>query len=612
VSSLLTVQPLDDVAATGTATLHAQPGEFESVQVMLRGRSGRRLDDVTVSLAKLVGPDGAVIGGNDITVYREAYTRIWTPSDQEGWCRYFNPNDTTFCGIPVVPTPDGSYENRTWKCGNGVAPALDPRRCLFPDALVPERDPFYRENRNAFPLDVPAGENRMAWIDVHVPAHASPGTYTGTVILRAAGVARRNLTLNVEVATVPLPAYGTRPDLDLGGGVNVNPNLCASGAHTCAGDAAEQYRLMHLYTRASIENRMPILNPAPGAPTTATARALFEAWIQPLMAGTSGGGLFASRTPGAKLPLIMLNQHTTAAQWAAWQQLAGTHGFVDRMRFYCDELYSKAAFEAECANPYAAATGPGGWNNASHPLRSVLIGNQQMEDNARGWGNYAVLQNEVTRIPLANHLQPAGGVNTRPSYSAPGGFLAAGAGRSLWMYTSNMSVGGGAGWTPHKFWNGSPVLSGVDQPATSEAAGPITAWIYDVTGHYYYDAFQRLGQAWNDCAKTTSCLYNEGGHGDGTLYYPGTTDRIGGTHDIPIESIRLKRYRDGAETYTLLRQLASGCDGDCITRSRASLAAIVGSPSTGSGLFREMSRTSVSAVAYDAARAQLFALLPSA
>jgi hypothetical protein len=280
------------------------------------------------------------------------------------------------------------------------------------------------------------------------------------------------------------------------------------------------------------------------------------------------------------------------------------------MRFYCDELYSKADFEAQCANPYAAAIGSGGWNNATHPLRSVLIGNQQMEDNAHGWGDYAVLTHEATRIPLANHLQPAGGADTRPSYSAPGGFLAAGTGRSLWMYTSNMSVGGGAGWTPHKFWNGWPVLSGVDQPATSQAAGPITAWMYDLTGHYYYDAFHRLGQAWNSCASSSSCLYNEGGHGDGTLYYPGTANRIGGTHPIPIESIRLKRYRDGAEMYTLLRQLQTGCDSECTTRSRAALAAIVGNQGNGTGLIHEMSRTAVSAAAYDDARAQLLALLP--
>ena len=42
-----------------------------------------------------------------------------------------------------------------------------------------------------------------------------------------------------------------------------------------------------------------------------------------------------------------------------------------------------------------------------------------------------------------------------------------------------------------------------------------------------------------------------GGNGDGTLFYPGTPARIGGTHDIPIESVRLKRIRDGREDYEL-------------------------------------------------------------
>jgi len=46
--------------------------------------------------------------------------------------------------------------------------------------------------------------------------------------------------------------------------------------------------------------------------------------------------------------------------------------------------------------------------------------------------------------------------------------------------------------------------------------------------------------------------YFFGGNGDGTLFYPGLPDRIGGRSDIPIESIRLKMIREGIEDYEYL------------------------------------------------------------
>ena len=70
--------------------------------------------------------------------------------------------------------------------------------------------------------------------------------------------------------------------------------------------------------------------------------------------------------------------------------------------------------------------------------------------------------------------------------------------------------------------------------------------------------------------------YDFGANGDGNLFYPGsahgTSDApaIGGTHDIPIESMRLKRIRDGREDYELLTALAAqgrGSDAMAIARS---------------------------------------------
>src|SRR4051812_37528284 len=56
VSSIVTVQPLDPAAGPTAMTVRAQPGEFESVQVILRGSGGGALHNVTVSTSALSGP----------------------------------------------------------------------------------------------------------------------------------------------------------------------------------------------------------------------------------------------------------------------------------------------------------------------------------------------------------------------------------------------------------------------------------------------------------------------------------------------------------------------------------------------------------------------------
>ena len=46
---------------------------------------------------------------------------------------------------------------------------------LWADPLVPAVDVYAGERRNAFPLTVPAGENRIVWVDLFVPKGASAG-----------------------------------------------------------------------------------------------------------------------------------------------------------------------------------------------------------------------------------------------------------------------------------------------------------------------------------------------------------------------------------------------------------------------------------------------------
>ena len=91
----------------------------------------------------LVGPEGATIPTDDMTIYREEFYEVSAAAGK----------------------PRSSRQG-----GEG----------LWPDALIPERDPYYGENRAAFPIDVAAGDKEIAWeSDVFVAAGAPAGEYTG-------------------------------------------------------------------------------------------------------------------------------------------------------------------------------------------------------------------------------------------------------------------------------------------------------------------------------------------------------------------------------------------------------------------------------------------------
>ena len=55
----------------------------------------------------------------------------------------------------------------------------------YPDPLIPDIDAFVQEKRNAFPLSVPAGENRQVLVDLFVPPDTTPGSYSGFVTVTA-------------------------------------------------------------------------------------------------------------------------------------------------------------------------------------------------------------------------------------------------------------------------------------------------------------------------------------------------------------------------------------------------------------------------------------------
>ena len=75
---------------------------------------------------------------------------------------------------------------------------------------------------------------------------------------------------------------------------------------------------------------------------------------------------------------------------------------------------------------------------------------------------------------------------------------------------------------------------------------------YQVSAELYYDTTYAMEQASQDSWKTQ---YEFGNNGDGSIWYPGKPSVIGGTHDIPVESLRMKMLREGMQDYEYLAML---------------------------------------------------------
>jgi hypothetical protein len=102
------------------------------------------------------------------------------------------------------------------------------------------------------------------------------------------------------------------------------------------------------------------------------------------------------------------------------------------------------------------------------------------------------------------------------------------------------------------------------------------AWMDRIEGELYY----ATDYCWlaSDCGDAKSgktqdpwvSIYAFGGNGDGTLFYPGTVAKIGGTTPVPVPSVRLALLRDGMEDYEYLAALAAAGDSAFATQTAQS------------------------------------------
>lgn len=601
-----------DYSSFTNAEISAAKNEFEPFQIAIRtGGSSVTINDITIN--NLAGPSGNQIGGSNLVIYREAYLTI-DPAQSNGFC-----------------------------CSSTIEGLAHPNGGDVPDALIPKIDEYFGETRNAFPYTIPANTTQAFWIDVYVPQNQPAGNYTGTVtITGSVSFPSINVSLLVRNFTLPsTPSLKTAYPTDLGllrlghDGRVVNDQRTKS--------LIKLYTMSLLRHRLSNSD---LTFPAPPMTSGVVDWTDFDANWGPFLDGSGSVNVYnragtsivktfdlatgvtydsnAGKLPGAELTTVRLRDTNNPADSTYYQNWA-SH-FTTKGWFNSPSGGTRL-FHYSHDEPKICESSP--WTdiqNDSTALHATVPQNKSMVTTSvkRARGDYSCLHLDVSSMidiytpPVYfmddkqnkdSGLSPYFG-NQRSTYDCINGSGLCPQRPELWWYHACSAhgcnfVGGGGlpdGDYPRYYNTGWPTVM-ADLPHIYSRIFEWQTFLYRIQGELYYETvyafngtdsysdgspkcrerkqytFNGSTHRWTDPWESIYCF---GGHGDGTLFYPGIPGpsnspdpgyikvpvnpndpnspnrisvRIGGTNDIPIESIRLKLTREGVEDYEYLKMV---------------------------------------------------------
>jgi hypothetical protein len=491
------LNPFPD-APLKSATLHAARNEFESFQIVLRG-DDHDVADLDIEFSDLRTSQGAEISRSNMTVYFERFLNITQPS--------------------VIGGDPG----------------------LWPDPLIPRVDRYRREKRNAFPFTVRRDRNQPLWVDVFIPPSARPGNYAGSATVVQMGRAAIIIPIRVTVWTFVLPSSSTlKSSFGLNGVAVLKQHR---GRYTNDGDL---YDLTRIYAKAALQHRISIHGGSMVPPKVRSEGGriqidwhAYDAEVGPFLNGTEipeGEPLYGAKATSVdlRMPTAFPRDDQQASYLAASVQHFEQSGWFDRLFLYLWDEPAPADYPKVLARGRAVL-------RSSPKIRNLLTSpyTSQLEQVVQIW------------TPLVNCLERKPGAGDFCAEHPPIDAYSRETqrGKSFWFYQSCASHGcntpGGpyfAGWPSYM----------IDTSCAANRVMQWLAWKYRIQGELYFS----MNEAYNHDKDPWTDVRLFGGNGDGTLFYPGVPGRIGGTSDIPVESIRLKLIRKGMEDYEYLALLA--------------------------------------------------------
>jgi hypothetical protein len=494
--ALQKVRPYDAAPAGETKfiKLSSARNEFEPFQVVLRADNSD-FNSVDIRVTDLRGPEGMISSQSNITVYLEAYLDLRMPSSIDG----------------------ASGE--------------------FPDPLIPRIDRYTHEKRSAFPFKLTKRRNQPVWVDVYTPPHTPAGMYRGEVQVMVLGKHRITIPVELEVWDFDLPSTSSLiTTFGFSGNTAVRQHF---GKYTSDSGVVD---ITSIYQKSALWHRIT-LDGSSGTPPQLTRSGdilwdTYDAQMAPFLDGrvfTANEPLYGAKTTSVTLhPPPSLKDPEQQIQY--WRQAAShfrQKGWMDRLFVYLwDEPKESQYAKVVELGTLVRRADPGLKTLVTAPLHA------EWRDFVDIWT--PTINCVERKPPHPDYCTPA---VDRAGYNAE---LAQG--KRLWWYeacnTHGCNVIGGdyfTGWPSYM----------IDHDGVRNRILEWLTWKYDVGGELYFSTNDAYGRKdpWKD-------VYLFGGNGDGTLFYPGRPDVIGGRTHIPIESIRLKLIREGLEDYEYLVMLS--------------------------------------------------------
>jgi hypothetical protein len=400
----------------------------------------------------------------------------------------------------------------------------------WPDALVPDVDAFANEKRRAFPFDVPAGESRAVWAEVYVPDSTAPGVYRGDIKLSAAGQAPHVVPVTLTVHAFTLPKSSSLPvtfGFTAGAVKKQHPGLSAK----------QEAQLVERYEVAALRHRLSLhggsLEPPPWHVRDGKAIVDFgtyDAEVGPFLDGKvdRGGPAEGARWTAFELRVPAKINGPDRADYV--KQLVDhlqKRGWLDRAFDYTFDEPSDAQLPevVQRAQAFRALT-------PAVPRLVTHVWDARLKGSVDIWG------------PVINYVDDKPGNSDSPPRKIYDKER-----QKLWWYQSCMSHG--CNIVGGDYFSGWPSYV-VDAPAMSHRIMEWLTFRYRVGGELYYNTVEGYAKGLDPWK--SQLLFS--GNGDGTLFYPGRPDVIGGTSDIPVASIRLALIREGLEDYEYLKLYA--------------------------------------------------------
>lgn len=531
----------DGISGNSSLSIGMAKNEISSFQVLIYA-NGETLSGVNVTVSDLEKEDDVI---DDIFLYKQFYTNYTNQSR--------------------IEYPMGSY----------------------PDALLPKVDRYFHETRNTFPFDVATNKVQGVWVDVGSTSSTPAGIYTGIITVSASGKPDITRTISVTVWDFSLPSTSSfhtqfffrQSYMTFGHGIGADAAWLGTQP---AIDLAQTYMKMFLYHKMSAiptggksmvgESYMPWDN---------TAKTLsiinWEPWysiVNDVFSGTAiisgpyaGAEMSVKRVPesfpadsASRTDIATADKESASRQyaqivwdkfnlegWDPWNTLI--FGTADEPR--CDQTMTwRGVTMNRCDVVIDQAEDINTIDTGGLGTFKRIYTNSKMREGLEGFADYGFYSaNSYTFVcPGWDKECVVGGTkvarDTYPGYPND----------EMWGY---LACDNNGCWITGPSWMSGQIDWSADANALYNRF-PGFVWAkYELTGTVYWgtvvDDYDGGGDPYGS-------IWHFGSNGDGHLVYPGVangagktlpanTPIIGGTHDIPIESIRLKHIRDAIQDW---------------------------------------------------------------